>query len=105
MSVCLLWRETLLITQVHDVLEHRRAGRQVRRIQEQYIEVIVTAGRAVYRRATLEYSRVVLGVVHAHQRPVVVHLDIPQGFEVAEEVVQATVGTHVLGTPAGLREG
>ena len=41
----LLWGEVLVIAQVHDVLEHGRARRQIRRIQEQSVEIVITRTR------------------------------------------------------------
>src|SRR5207302_6399696 len=70
--VQLLRREVLVIAQVHDVLEHGRAGGQVCRIQEKSVEGVATSWRTVHRGAAFEDAGVVFGIVHADQRSVVV---------------------------------
>lgn len=64
-QLALLRSEVLVVAQADYVLEHGRAGRQVRRIQELGVEEIVTFWGAVHRIATFEIARVVLRVVHA----------------------------------------
>src|SRR5215831_3043171 len=39
-NLWLLWSEVLVIAQAYDVLEHRRSGRQVRRVLELRIEEV-----------------------------------------------------------------
>src|SRR5271169_50719 len=106
----LLRREILVITQTHHVLEHRRSGRQIVRVQELRVKEIITLRSAVDRVAALEYSRSVLRVVHADQRSSIVDLRAvcTAVLEVAQEVVHTAVGAEVLqgdgGSPAGLGE-
>src|SRR5215831_1621183 len=80
----LLRLKTLSIAQVIDVLEGRRCWRQIRRIQEQDVEVVVTGWRTIHGRTTLENAGVVFRVIHADQRPIVVQRFSPT-FQVAEE--------------------
>lgn len=65
--VGLLWREVLVIAQVHHVLEHRRARRQIDRVEEQGVKGVTPRGRTVDRGAAFEYPSVVFRVVHADQ--------------------------------------
>ena len=54
------------------------AGGRLLGFRNMHIKVVVTGRRAVYRGAALERAGVVLGVVHADQRPVVVQRRSPQ---------------------------
>ena len=103
----LLRSEVLVVAQAYDVLEHGRAGRQVRRIQELGVEEIVTFWGAVHSITTLEIAGVVLRVVHAHHGSCIVHGRAVGTaiFQIAQEVVHTAVGTEVLPCPVGLREG
>src|SRR5690349_20050881 len=47
----LVWCEVLPVAQVRDVLEHGRAWRKIRRIQEGAVERIITGWRVVDRGA------------------------------------------------------
>src|SRR5271165_5862297 len=102
MRVNLLWREVLVVAQVHHVLEHGRAWRQVRRVQELDVKRVTTSRRAVDSGAALEDAGVVFRVVHADQRSVVIQGLAAPVFEITEEVVQSAVGAEVL-TDAGKR--
>src|ERR1035437_4086412 len=93
--VRLLRSEVLVIAQRVNVLELRRGRGQVARVQEQHVKVVVTSRRAVHRGAALERAGVVLRVIHADQRAVVVQGVVPS-LEIAEEVVQSSVGSEVL---------
>src|ERR1700751_3022880 len=102
----LLRCEVLVIAQADDVLEHRRARRQVVRVQELCVEEVVSLRSAVYDVAALEHAGRVLRVVHADQRAGVVHgcAVCASVLEVAQEVVHAAVGSEVLSSPGWLRE-
>src|SRR6202167_4567030 len=102
----LLWGEVLVIAQVYDVLEHGRAWRQVVGVQEQRVEIKVTLRGVVDHGAAFECARVVFGVVHAHERTVVVEIHAAPIFRKAQEVVQSSVGSEVLrcATEGRLRE-
>src|SRR6266853_2491025 len=65
--VGLLWCEVLVLAQVHHVLEHGRARRQIGRVQEQGVKGVTTRGRTVDCGAAFERSGVVFRVVHADQ--------------------------------------
>src|ERR1700751_4103302 len=102
----LLRCEVLVIAQADDVLEHRRARRQVVRVQELCVEEVVSLRSAVYDVAALEHAGPVLRVVHADQRAGVVHgcAICASVLEEAQEVVHAAVGSEVLSYPGWLRE-
>jgi hypothetical protein len=63
----LLWCEVLVIAQVHHILEHGRARRQIGRVQEQGVKGVTTRGRTVDCGAAFERPGVVFRVVHADQ--------------------------------------
>src|ERR1700687_3226086 len=92
----LLRCKVLVIAEVYHVLEHGRARRQVRRVQEQGVKGVTSPGRTVDRGAALEHARVVFGVVHADQRAVVVESLSAPVFQVAKEVVESAIGAEVL---------
>jgi len=77
-----------VIARVHHVLEHGRARRQVRRVQEQSVKRITTSGWTVDGVAAFEDARVVFGVVHADQRSVVVK-------SLAAPVVELAILIHI----------
>src|SRR5258706_9201810 len=105
-SRALLRREPLVIAQADDVLEHRRTWRQVRRIQEQVVEEVVSDRRAVHYVAALEGAGSVLRIVHTDQRTCIVdgRPVCASVLEVAQEIMHAAVGAEVLATPGGLRK-
>src|ERR1700722_11040836 len=107
LEIRLLRGEVLVIAQVDYVLKHGRAGREVCRVQEKCVKGVATSGRTVDGGAALEDAGVVFGVVHADQRSLVVESLAAPVFQVAEEVVQASVSAEVVGdaAPGGNGEG
>ena len=104
--------EILSIAEVHHVAKSWRAWRHFLRIKEIRIERIVSIGGTVdgsrqshAGTTTFEYSNAVLRIEKADHRPHVVRGLVRPLFQVAQEVMYATVGTEILcRRPAGMRK-
>src|SRR5581483_576815 len=92
----LVGREVLPVAQVHDVLEHGRTGRKVRRVQEGVIEIVLTTGRAIHHGAALVNTVCVLRIVQADERSSVIERIPTPILDVTQEVVHTAICSKVL---------
>src|ERR1019366_4379118 len=96
--------EVLPVTQVHHVLQHGRAGRQIRRGKKLSVEIVVTGRRTIDQVAALEGPSRVLCVVQTDQRSPIAKRGWAPVLNVAQEVVYSAIGSEILARSSGLRE-
>src|ERR1700733_11098231 len=86
-----------------DGAQHRRTRREKRRRQELRIKAIPARRRTVHRGAAFEDADGLLAIEEAYQGALVIQRAAP-GFQIAQEVVYAAVGSVILRRARHLHE-